>query len=98
MPAAAGPLRSGEALRSALEQLGPAAAGLAALVLRSALLREESRGAHVRTDHPAEDPPWADLEVVARPGGEVTVRRRANRPSPLAGEVVRSRTRGGVGR
>jgi len=75
--AAAGPLRSGDALRRALTRLGPAAAGLAGLVLRSALLREESRGAHVRTDHPAEDPDWAGLEVVARPGAEVEVRRRA---------------------
>jgi L-aspartate oxidase len=75
--AAAGPLRSGDALREELRALGPAgSAGLAGLVLRAALLREESRGAHVRTDHPTEDPSWADLEVVARPGGEVTVRRR----------------------
>jgi L-aspartate oxidase len=75
--AAAGPLRSGQALRGEVARLGPAAAGLAGLVLRSALLREESRGAHVRVDHPAEVPHWAELEVVARPGAEVTVRRRA---------------------
>jgi L-aspartate oxidase len=74
---AAGPLRSGAELREELDRLGPATAGLAGMVLRSALLRVESRGAHVRTDHPAEDPAWAELEVVARPGAGVTVRRRA---------------------
>jgi L-aspartate oxidase len=73
--AAAGPLRSAAALREELDRLGQAGAGLAGMVLRSALLREESRGAHVRTDHPAEDPTWAQLEVVARAGG-VMVRRR----------------------
>jgi L-aspartate oxidase len=75
---AAGPLRSGGELRQELDRLGPAAAGLAGLVLRSALLREESRGAHVRTDHPAEDPAWARLEVVARAGHVVTVRTRGS--------------------
>jgi L-aspartate oxidase len=74
--AAAGPLRSRADLRAALERMGPAAAGLAGLVLRSALLREESRGAHVRTDHPAEDPSWAELEVVAAPARALAVRRR----------------------
>jgi L-aspartate oxidase len=63
---AAGPLRSGDELRRA----APDVSGLAAMILRSALLREESRGAHVRTDHPAEDPAWADLEVVARMGND----------------------------
>jgi L-aspartate oxidase len=63
---AAGPLRSAEGLARALARLGPTAGGLAGLVLRAALLRAESRGAHVRTDHPEEDPGWAALEVVVR--------------------------------
>jgi L-aspartate oxidase len=93
---AAGPLRSAEALR----RVTPATPGLAGLVLRSALLREESRGAHVRTDHPTEDPRWAGQEVVARLAAsgrpEVTVRERTASPSPLAGEEVRPRTGGGL--
>jgi L-aspartate oxidase len=63
---AAGPLRSGPALAAALRRL--TRPGLAALVLRAALLREESRGAHVRTDHPDEVPSWAELEIVAALG------------------------------
>ncbi len=59
---------------------GPAS-GLPGLVLRAALLREESRGAHVRTDRPWEDPAWAGREVVASLGSEgrpaVVVRARA---------------------
>ena len=62
LAAAAGPLRSAGGLREGLRS----ATGLAALILRAALLREESRGAHVRTDRPEEDPAWAALEVVAR--------------------------------
>jgi L-aspartate oxidase len=77
---AAGPLRSGGALRAGLLRLG-LAPGLAGLLLRAALLREESRGAHVRTDHPEEDPAWRGLEVVTRRAGsgppEVTARPRA---------------------
>jgi len=68
LQAAAGPLRTADALRGGLRRLGPAARGLAGLVLRAALLREESRGAHVRVDHPAEDGRWGELEVVARLG------------------------------
>jgi succinate dehydrogenase/fumarate reductase flavoprotein subunit len=34
------------------------------MVTRSALAREESRGAHSRSDHPAEDPSWrCPLEI-----------------------------------
>jgi L-aspartate oxidase len=79
--AAAGPLRSAEGLCAGLRRLGSAgASGLTGLLLRAALQREESRGAHVRTDRPVEDPRWADLEVVARmdPAGvpTLTTRRR----------------------
>jgi L-aspartate oxidase len=77
LAAAAGPLRSAGELARALEGLGQAPGGLAALVLRSALLREESRGAHVRTDRPSEDAGWAAFEVVCGPGGLVTARDRA---------------------
>jgi len=67
LEAAAGPLRSAGGLREGLRRLGdPAARSLAGLLLRAALLREESRGAHVRTDRPGEDAAWAALEVVAR--------------------------------
>jgi succinate dehydrogenase/fumarate reductase flavoprotein subunit len=36
-----------------------AARALACLVLGAALERRESRGAHVRTDHPVEDESWS---------------------------------------
>ncbi|MBO0685089.1 MAG: hypothetical protein J2P45_18205, partial [Candidatus Dormibacteraeota bacterium] len=79
----AGPLRSGEGLEAALRGLTIArgatdraeeARRLAVLVVRSALLREESRGAHVRTDHPREVDSWAGREVVIRTGLEVRQR------------------------
>jgi L-aspartate oxidase len=77
----AGPLRSVEGLQNELRRLAAAPAGLAGLVLRAALLRAESRGAHVRTDRPDEDPAWAAVEVVVGLGAEgrpvVTARRRS---------------------
>ncbi|MGH7162528.1 MAG: fumarate reductase/succinate dehydrogenase flavoprotein subunit, partial [Planctomycetota bacterium] len=36
------------------------------MVARAALLREESRGAHTRLDHPESDPKWAKVNVVTR--------------------------------
>ena len=91
LEAAAGPLRSADGLARALRGRDPA--GLAGLVMRSALLREESRGAHVRTDLPAEDPGWAALEVVVRldAGGapEVAVRSRVAEMVGTAGDASR---------
>jgi L-aspartate oxidase len=43
---------------------------VARLVARSALVRQESRGAHFRVDFPHEDPALGDLHTVLRPGGE----------------------------
>ena len=67
----AGPQRHPEQLRRGLEVLdgpgmGGAARTLARLVLASAWLRAESRGAHWRTDRPEEDPAWAHLQVSVR--------------------------------
>jgi L-aspartate oxidase len=80
---AAGPLRRGPALRAALGQV--AEGSLVALVLEAALLREESRGAHVRVDRPTPDPAWARREVVARLGPDgapvLTVRPRPAVPT-----------------
>jgi L-aspartate oxidase len=80
----AGPLRDRLGLERALRRLSraggaggraEAARQVAVLVLRAALTREESRGAHVRTDHPDEAQAWASREVVLR--AELEVRYRA---------------------
>ena len=42
--------------------------GLAELVVRSALLRRESRGHHLRTDHPARDDAAWRVHTIVRPG------------------------------
>jgi L-aspartate oxidase len=64
----AGPLRSEPELTAARDELAAgrgatdraeAARALACLVLGAALERRESRGAHVRTDHPVEDESWS---------------------------------------
>ena len=60
MWAGAGPLRDAEGLERLIDWLdrqppsNPVA--VARMIARSALAREESRGAHVRVDHPDEDP------------------------------------------
>ncbi|MHB1526736.1 MAG: L-aspartate oxidase [Candidatus Dormibacteria bacterium] len=72
---ALGPIRDGAVMERGLEHLQVAAAidaeaervrRLASLVLRAALIRTESRGAHVRSDHSALDPAWAERSVVVR--------------------------------
>ncbi|MBO0709499.1 MAG: FAD-binding protein, partial [Candidatus Dormibacteraeota bacterium] len=80
----AGPLRCRAGLEAALtwlttsggaDERAEGARRLAMLVVQAALLREESRGAHVRTDHPREVDAWAGREVVVR--SRLEVRRRA---------------------
>ena len=39
------------------------------LLVRSALLREESRGVHWRDDHPTHEPRWAGVRLRVQPGG-----------------------------
>ena len=56
----AGPLRDAAGLTTVLawldDQPPSATAAVARMIAASALVRRETRGAHVRTDHPAEDP------------------------------------------
>jgi L-aspartate oxidase len=58
----AGLVRDGEGLREALARLGDGSASpqhqAARLLCEAALLREESRGAHYRQDHPQSSDRW----------------------------------------
>jgi L-aspartate oxidase len=38
------------------------------MIIRAAMERRESRGAHYRRDHPAEDPAWRRTIIVSRKG------------------------------
>jgi L-aspartate oxidase len=75
----AGPLRDAVSLVEGLRILhgargdqprAEAARLLASLVLQAGLMRAESRGAHVRTDQPAELPHWGHLQIVASTGNQ----------------------------
>jgi succinate dehydrogenase / fumarate reductase flavoprotein subunit len=55
-------------------------------ILRSAIVRQESRGAHWRLDHPDQDPRWGALNVVvSRKDGQMTI---ATRPVPQMPSVL----------
>ena len=59
-------------------------------ILRGALERTESRGAHARTDHPAEDPSWQqNIRYVPTDDGRVTLDvQPAGTPSPRVQRAV----------
>ena len=93
-----GVVRDGAGLLAALDELedlalaGPPAGGetrnlldVARLVASAALLREESRGAHWRSDHPAPDPSAARRTVATAAELERAVASAASRPRSLAG-------------
>jgi L-aspartate oxidase len=62
----AGIERSGEGLRALAGDPHP----LVRLIARSALAREESRGAHRRTDFPRTEPSWDGRHVTLSADGE----------------------------
>jgi L-aspartate oxidase len=77
-----GVLRDGSGLRAAVEALRPLAFGnspaadpavVALMIATAALMREESRGSHTRTDRPGLSQPAARLRLVLR-GEDVVIR------------------------
>jgi L-aspartate oxidase len=104
----AGIVRSFHGLTQGLEQLANLRANhprspaclVASLIIRSALHREESRGAHYRADYPSINPAWADKVVVLQREGNRCKRgiehveddgcADSNRdPQPICGDVRR---------
>jgi succinate dehydrogenase / fumarate reductase flavoprotein subunit len=53
-------------------------------VTRAALMREESRGAHTRVDHPGENPEWVKYNVIVKrgPSGKMEVEKRPKPEGP----------------
>ncbi|MEO7730383.1 MAG: FAD-binding protein, partial [Kofleriaceae bacterium] len=53
-------------------------------VTRAALMREESRGAHTRTDHPGESPEWVKYNVIIKKAadGSMNVEKRPKPEGP----------------
>ncbi|HEY5389140.1 MAG TPA: aspartate oxidase, partial [Solirubrobacteraceae bacterium] len=61
--------------REGLETLAGDPHPLARLIAACALAREESRGAHMRTDHRAADPRLDGLHTIVDPGGGIRFER-----------------------
>jgi succinate dehydrogenase / fumarate reductase, flavoprotein subunit len=60
------------------------------LVTRGALMREESRGAHTRLDHPGENEEWVQYNVISKkgPNGMIVEKRKRPDPPPLLKEIA----------
>lgn len=46
----------------------PMALDAAEMIVRAAMMRRESRGAHYRLDHPAQDPAWVKTVIISKNG------------------------------
>jgi succinate dehydrogenase / fumarate reductase, flavoprotein subunit len=60
------------------------------VVTRAALMREESRGAHTRLDHPGENEEWVKYNVIVSkgPSGMVVEKRLRPDPPPKLKEIA----------
>jgi fumarate reductase (CoM/CoB) subunit A len=61
----------GKKMISALEI--PMALDAAEMIVRAAMMRRESRGAHYRLDHPEEDPAWVKTIVISKKNSAMQV-------------------------